>query len=111
MTKYVLENQRHRIDASIEAKEKDSLWVCKISLSTLGTRESTTRAKGFLHLPVAINDALQFLDERAASLPDAERQVITLWLRQTNRQAWAGITDEQRDLMYQEEHKFRLGRK
>ena len=111
MTKYVLENQRHRIYASIEAREKDSLWVCKITLSTAGTRQSTTGAKGFLHLPVAINDALQFLDERAASLPDAERQVITLWLRQTNRQAWAGISDEQRDLMYQEEHKFRLRRK
>lgn len=112
MTTYVLENQRHRVSAKILPYEADGRWHYRLELRTARDQMfGPASARGFVHLPVAINEALQELDEMSATLPDTERQVLMLWSKQANRAAWAGISDEKRDEMYQDERKARSGRR
>ena len=106
MSSYVLENQRNKIEASIDLREIDGRWYYKMWFRTPESSMSTTmpaKGKGYVHRAVALNEALQDLDKSTTTLSETQRQVLKLWFKQANRQAWEGISVDMRVSMYQDE--------
>lgn len=100
-----------KLTARVVLTENAGLWLMRVSLRTTSSKAERKLPQSAKHLPVAINLALQELEQMGASLPDTEHQLLMMWIRQTNRNAWAGISDEKRAAMYQDERKTAPGRK
>lgn len=113
MSLYELENKSHGISAAIAVHQEGSRWHFAVRMSTRMTRMaesfSDSPTNWAMSKPVAINMACQKLDRVGADLPDLQRQVLMLWLKQTNRNVFAGISDDARDQLYALERKARNG--
>lgn len=113
MSLYELENKSHGISAAIAVHQEGSRWHFAVRLSTRMTRMaesfSDSPTNWAMSKPVAINMACQKLEKAGAILPEMQRQVLMLWLKQTNRAAFAGISDEARDELYALERQARTG--
>lgn len=109
MTELLFEHPR--LTARAVLTENAGLWLMKVSLRTPTSKTERKPALSAKHMAVAINLALQELEKMGASLPETEHQLLMMWIRQTNRNAWAGISDEKRAAMYQDERKTAPGRK
>lgn len=114
MSLFELDNKSHGISAAIAVHQEGSRWHFAVRMSTRMTRMaesfSDSPTNWAMSKPVAINMACQKLEMAGASLPETQRQVLMLWLKQTNRSAFAGISDDARDALYANERKARTGR-
>lgn len=101
-----MENKASGLRASLALEKHGELWSSTVRYAVVGANYGNGKLalrRQHVHAQVAINEGLQLLMNSLDRLTSTQRQVLLLWARQVNRDVWAGITDEEREKMYQEE--------
>lgn len=96
---YVLENQRHKLNAQLRVGRAEAGYMWEVRLSAVGARTNEASRRTYKHEEIAASDALIALSKATAGLTDGQKQVLDLWLKQTFRDIWKGTTPERREEM------------